>query len=140
MQSLANLLIFSGPRGSGRTTALIKWAREDPINRAILVADKQRQQNLHRVYLDLINRHILPVPGLISWTLHNSRAMGSRIVVGPWQVGIDDYDQIQGEILPFPASWVRAVTLESDTYQNIPCPITTEDAIVGLAEIERSLR
>ena len=132
MHSLANVLIFSGPRGSGRTTALINWALEDPLNRAILVADSQRRDNV----LALARHMQGPMPGFPVWHLRWQIATTS----GSRDVGIDDYDQLQGEILPFPAQWVRAVTLESDEYKNIPCPITIEDAIAGLTEIERDLR
>ena len=133
-----SILIISGPRGSGRTTALIKWALEDPPNRVILVADEQRANNLRQVrnHISLGWRswpHHFPI-----WTMNNSLALGAGRHP-TLQVGIDDYDKLPSLALPFPVDWMQAVTLESGIYRNLPRLITSEQAIAGLQQIAEDL-
>lgn len=36
--------LIAGPRGSGKTTRLLEWAKEDPQNRLLIFADDRQQQ------------------------------------------------------------------------------------------------
>ncbi len=36
--------VFAGPRGSGRTTALLRWARQDMTRRDIVVISQDRRE------------------------------------------------------------------------------------------------
>ena len=119
--------VFAGPRASGRTTALINWALEDPPNRRLIVRD--------RVRLDAMQRNPLAA-NLGIWTLDhvNTRGWKSYVVLG-----VDDYDELMHSEVQIANDFghqVRAIVLESEDYINVPRPVP----LIDLRTIEEGLR
>lgn len=125
-----NVKIFSGPRRSGRTTAILAWAREVE-NRVIVVPNEQQRRHLYEKMHETGKIDVL-VRSHGSWLSHPLN--------GPVEIGVDNYDQIAGESLNFSSGLIKAVTLESSFYRNLPKPLTYEDALSGLLIIEKNLR
>lgn len=121
----AGVKVFAGPRGSGRTTALLKWALEDPAGRRIVVLD------------DIRKRFLEGRPdsyGIGIWTHHyvNIRGWKSYVVLG-----VDDFDEFLAQEKPIANGFghqVRAIVLESENYINIARPKLPPATLQGVNE------
>lgn len=130
-----DVTVFAGPRGSGRTTALINWAMFNQTERAIVVRDSREYTNVIHVFKEA-NQGIAPAQvGLHIWI--NDLLWGVTE-----DIGVDNYDTFANAMtsLHVPLDRIKAVTIESDQYTNIPCRMAVAEIIASLQEIELDLR
>lgn len=133
------MIVLTGGRQSGKTSALIRWLMESP-DRGILCLDQQRAEHLVRTLqraYPYIRRNwrenIVTVEGM----LHFIRGRGSRLSLsGPFrEMGIDDAEEVlsklfgtQVGIAAMTATWIP-LSQGNDTikaYVEEPRPIGDE--------------
>lgn len=111
-----SLKIFAGPRGSGRTTALVNWCRNFPW-----MDQRPPRQFVRLIVLDEYRKHqIENVFGneVRVWTLDRLKGGWKSYV----QLAVDDFDQtLHQSFVPFERQ-IRAVSILSEDYLNIPRP------------------
>lgn len=123
---------FAGPRGSGRTTALVNWVREQPRIRMLVVLNERVRSDVRRRFGDDFR-----VITAVNWAKHGSCT---------WHYAVDDLDVIDS-VLPqvfvemeMRGVDVRAYSVASSTYQNITPPLSVDEIVAGLREMELELR
>lgn len=120
---------FAGPRGSGRTTALVNWVKEFPQRRVLVVKNAQRAA--------WVKARFGPKIGV--YTIDQVVGFGGS----QWIYGIDDYDcfpETAVTEMRLRGMYIGAVVVESDDYENLTPPLTDEEIIAGLREMELELR
>lgn len=105
--------IFAGPRGSGKTTALLRWVAEKPDARRMVVKNEVRKQ---------FAETLPEAKGVRIWTFNHCNTRGWKSYVA---LGVDDYDQLIHDELRIGNDFghqVKAIALESEDYINLRPP------------------
>jgi hypothetical protein len=93
------VIVLTGGRASGKTSALIRWVMENPSERGILCLDEQRARHIihmfERVYPNFTwewKHNVVTV----QYMLYSTRGRGNHLSLqGPFrEIGIDDAEEV----------------------------------------------